>query len=382
MPKGRKGSSMKMNNDCAEEMIGNTDGASPKLGELVISRFNRSHGADLDADYIKQLAADVKANGLVNPVSLVWHKKSGRWVIVAGAHRIAAIKSLRGEDGVLKKDEYRIIDGLDADDPRSFDISVADNRHQRGMSLYELAMYVRRLIEELKLDQGRVADALGLSRPQVNRLLILAQRWDELPESVKNDLRKARYSGSENQPVLTISHWYELVSAFQKAGVNDEVRAMMEKALAGRWSTRQVKEAVQLYTMGGPAPADEQPVEGDGAPAPAPTSGSANAVPAPAGGKSGEAASAPSKPAKGRPPVAACAQAVKAIRKAAGLVENIEGLDEISVQLQELAEIVFQKATDLQEAAKAAGKRKRGRPRRAPAESTAKPKGKQMKLGV
>lgn len=351
-----------------------------KLGELEVSPFNRSHGAELDADYVKQLAADIKANGLVNPVVIVMHKKTGRWVIVAGAHRIAAIKSLRGEDGVLKKDEYRIIDGLDADDPRSFDISVADNRHQRGMSLYELAMYVRRLIEELKLDQGRVADALGLSRPQVNRLLILAQRWDELPESVKNDLRKARYSGSENQPVLTISHWYELVSAFQKAGVNDEVRAMMEKALAERWSTRQVKEAVQLYTMGGPAPADEQPAEGDDAPAL--SSGSADAVPAPSGGKSGEAAPAPSAPAKSPQPVAACAQAVKAIRKAAGLVENIEGLDEISVQLQELAEIVFQKATDLQEAAKAAGKRKRGRPRRAPAESTAKPKGKQMKLGV
>ena len=371
---------MKMNNDCAEEMIGNTDGASPKLGELVISRFNRSHGADLDADYIKQLAADVKANGLVNPVSLVWHKKSGRWVIVAGAHRIAAIKSLRGEDGVLKKDEYRIIDGLDADDPRSFDISVADNRHQRGMSLYELAIYIRRVVEELKLDQGRVGEALGLSRPQVNRLLMLAQHWDDLPESVKNDFRKARYSGSENQPVLTMSHWYEFASAFQKAGLNDEVRAMMEKALAERWSTRQVKEAVQTYAMGGPAHADEQSAEGDDAPAL--SSGSAGAVPAPVGGKPGEAAPAPSKPAKDRPPVAACAQAVKAIRKAAGLVGNIDGLDEVSAQLQELADIVVQKVTELQESAKSAGKRKRGRPRKAPAESAAKPKGKQMEMSV
>ncbi len=352
------------------------------IDELEISPFNRSHGAELDADYVKQLAVDIKSNGLVNPVSLVWHKKSGRWVIVAGAHRVAALKSIRGENGVLNAGEYRIIDGLDADDPRSFDISVADNRHQRGMSLSELAMYIRRVVEELKLDQGRVGEALGLSRPQVNRLLMLAQHWDDLPESVKNDFRKARYSGSENQPVLTMSHWYELVSAFQKAGVNDEVRAMMEKALAERWSTRQVKEAVQQYTMGGPAHADEQPAEGDDAPAPAPTSGSANAVPAPAGGKSGEVAPAPSKPAKTRPPVAACAQAVKAIRKAADLVRDIDDLDEVTAQLQELADLVVQKVAELQEAAKAAGKPKRGRPRKAPAEPAAKPKGKQMEKAV
>ena len=353
-----------------------------KLGDLDISVWNRSHGAELDADYIKRLAADIEANGLVNPVAIVMHKKNGRWVVVAGAHRIAAIKLLRGADGVLKEGEYRIIADLDGSDPRCFELSVADNRHQRGMSLYELAMYVRRVVEELKLDQGRVADALGLSRPQVNRLLMLAKHWDELPESVKNDFRKARYSGSENQPVLTFSWWYEMASSFQKAGVNDEVRAMMEQALAERWSTRQVKDAVQLYTMGGPAPADEQLAEGDDAPTPAPTSGSANAVPAPVGGKTGDDAPAPSKHAKSPQPVAACTQAVKAIRKAAGLVNDIDGLDEVSARLQELADLVVQKASELQEAVKAAGKRKRGRPRKVPAESAAKPKGKQMEMGA
>ena len=230
-----------------------------KLRDLDISQWNRSHGAKLDADYIKTLAADIKANGLVNPIILVWHKKSGRVVIVAGAHRVAALKSIRGEDGVLNEGEYRIIDGLDADDPRCFDISVADNRHQRGMSLYEKAKYVHRVIEELNLDQGRVADAMGLHRPHVNRLEMLAEYWDKLPETVKSDFCIAPYSGSEKQPVLTFSWWYEFASAFQKDGLNDEVRALMEKALAERWSTRQVKDAVQLYTLGGPAPADEQP---------------------------------------------------------------------------------------------------------------------------
>ena len=42
-------------------------GLPPKLGDLEISIWNRSHGAKLDADYIKPLAADIKANGLVNP---------------------------------------------------------------------------------------------------------------------------------------------------------------------------------------------------------------------------------------------------------------------------------------------------------------------------
>ena len=229
------------------------------FGELEISQFNRSHGAELDADYVKQLAVDIKSNGLVNPVSLVGNKKSGRWVIVAGAHRVGALKSIRGENGVLNVGEYRIIENLDESDPRCFDISVADNRHQRGMSLHDKAKYVRRVIEELKLDQGRVADALGLGRPHVNRLVMLTEYWDKLPESVKSDFCIAPYSGSEKQPVLTFSWWYEFASAFQKAGLNDEVRALMEKALAERWSTRQVKDAVQLYTLGGPAPADEQP---------------------------------------------------------------------------------------------------------------------------
>lgn len=353
-----------------------------KLCDPEISPFNRSYDAELDADYVKQLAADVEANGLVNPVSLVWHKKSGRWVIVAGAHRVAALTLLRGKDGILKESEFRIIDGLDADDPRCFDISMADNRHQRGMSLYELAMYVRRVVEELKLDQGRVADALGLSRPQVNRLMMLAKHWDELPESVKSDFRKARYSGSENQPVLSFSHWYEFVSAFQKAGVNDEVRALMEQALAERWSTRQVKEAVNLYTMGGPAPAEEQTADGDDAPAP--NSGNANAIPAPIDGKSRETAPAPSKAPKSATPGATCAKVVKALRKAVDLAGDIDGFDEVQAQLQELADLVFQKLTELQEserAAMAAGKRKRGRPRKVPAEPAAKSKAKKPEAG-
>ena len=353
-----------------------------KLSDMDISVWNRSHGADLDADYVKKLAADIKANGLVNPVAIVMHKKTGRWVVVAGAHRIAALKSIRGEDGILKEGEYRIIADLDESDPRCFDLCVADNRHQRGMSLYELAMYVRRVVEELKLDQGRVADALGLQRPYINRLLMLAKYWDELPESVKSDFRKAPYSGSENQPVLTFSWWYEFASAFQKAGLNDEVRALMEQALAERWSTRQVKEAVQLYSMGGPAPADERPADGNDAPVL--NSGSANAAPAPIDGKSSETAPAPSKTPKSASPGATCAKVVRALRKAVDLAGDIDGFDEVQAQLQELADLVFQKLTELQEterAALAAGKRKRGRPRKVPAEPAAKSKAKQPEAG-
>lgn len=353
-----------------------------KLSDMDISVWNRSHGADLDADYVKKLAADIKANGLVNPVAIVMHKKTGRWVVVAGAHRIAALKSIRGEDGILKEGEYRIIADLDESDPRCFDLCVADNRHQRGMSLYEKAKYVRRVVEELKLDQGRVADALGLQRPYINRLVMLAEYWAKLPETVKSDFSIAPYSSGENLPVLTFSHWYEFASSFQKAGVNDEVRALMERALAERWSTRQVKEAVQLYTCGAVSPADEQPAEDNDAPDP--TSGSEDAAPAAGGSKSGEAAPAPSKAPKSPRPVAACAKVVKAIRKTVDLAGDIDGLDEVQAQLEKLADVVSQKLTELQEAeraAKAAGKRKRGRPRKVPAEPAAKSTAKKPEAG-
>ena len=335
--------------------------ATPTLTDMEISKWNRSHGSNLDAEYVKKLAADIKANGMVNPVSIVMHKKTGRWVIVAGAHRVAAIKLLRGEDGVLKNGEFRIIRNLDESDPQCFDISVAENRYQRRMSMYDTAKYVCRVVDELKVNQQRVADALGLHRPYVNRVMMLVQYWDKLPDSVKSDFCKAPYSESENPPVLTFTWWYKFAPSLQKAGLNDEVRALMEKALAERWSTRQVEEAVQRYTCGVVTPANEQ--QTDGEKSHSASTGSEEDALASSSGEPGQTAPAPSKATKKQRPLAICTKAGKAIARIADLLGGIDGLDDVNANLKKLVDMVSQKIAELQEADRAAktkGKKKRG----------------------
>lgn len=215
--------------------------------DLGISDWNRSQGRDLDKAYLEKLAENIKQNGLLCPIILVRDKKSGRLRVLAGAHRLAALRLLRGDDGGLYESEFIILE-IDESDERCFEISVADNRYQRKSPLFETMIYIQRIVEERQITQEKAAMELGIDRQVANRLLIYAKHIDSSPESVKADLRRTPDSDREDGgPALTVYGIYEFVPALSKAGMTPAIAAMLERAVSERWPTRKIRRAVKRY---------------------------------------------------------------------------------------------------------------------------------------
>ena len=74
------------------------DNVAHYFRDLEISDWNRSKDCDLDKAYLEKLAENIKRNGLLCPIILVRDKKTGCLRVLAGAHRLAALKLLRGDD--------------------------------------------------------------------------------------------------------------------------------------------------------------------------------------------------------------------------------------------------------------------------------------------
>lgn len=215
--------------------------------DLGISDWNRSKDCDLDKAYLEKLAENIKRNGLLCPIILVRDKKTGCLRVLAGAHRLAALKLLRGDDGGLYEGEFIILD-IDESDEGCFAITTADNRYQRKSSLADTMVYLQRIAENRHITQEKIATETGHDRQVVNRLLIFAKHVDNCSEPVKADLRRAPDGEQEDGgPALTVYGVYEFVPALSKAGMTPVIAVMIGRAVLERWSTRKIRRAVQRY---------------------------------------------------------------------------------------------------------------------------------------
>ena len=214
------------------------------FSQTEISRWNRSCGLPADVAYIKVLAADIKRNGLLHPVTLVRTPDGTGYRIVAGANRVAALKELRGDDAGLMQSEFKVRDDLNEDSERCLAVSIAENHHRRQSSVYETACYVERLITGLGVDQGKLGRMLGLDRPKVNRLQKLVECFGQLPEGWRTDLNTSPTSEISGV-VITFSHWYEAASRIDDHPLTPEVIGVLTCAHDEQWSTRQLRRALK-----------------------------------------------------------------------------------------------------------------------------------------
>lgn len=214
------------------------------FSQTEISRWNRSCGLPADEAYIKDLADDIRRNGLLHPVTLVKTADGTGYRIVAGANRVAALKELRGDDSGLKQSEFKVRDDLTEDSEGCLAVSIAENHHRRQSSVYETACYVERLITGLGVDQGKLGRMLGWDRPKVNRLQKLAECFDQLPEGWRKDLNTSPTSDVPGV-VITLSHWHEAAGRIDDRPLTQEVIGVLTCAHEEQWSTRQLRKALR-----------------------------------------------------------------------------------------------------------------------------------------
>lgn len=162
-----------------------------------------------DKAALKELAATIKANGLIQPI-IVRTNTDGGYIIIAGERRWRAVQ-LNGEETI----QAVVRDDLDA---RS--AALIENIQRQNLKPVEEADAISRLIEEQNLSQGDVATILGIGRASINQLLKIRTLPDEVrEESIALDTSKS---------ILV-----------ELAGVSDE------KAIKRLWA-RSKKEALSI----------------------------------------------------------------------------------------------------------------------------------------
>jgi ParB/RepB/Spo0J family partition protein len=130
----------------------------------------------MDEEELEELAADIKANGLQQP--LVVHELGGEPVLVDGRNRREAC--LRA--GVIP--DYVLLDGAD---PVTYIVSANINR--RHMSKGQRAMVVARLLETNKATQQTASRQAGMSQPLISQArTVLHYASDLAPQVIAGHL--------------------------------------------------------------------------------------------------------------------------------------------------------------------------------------------------
>ncbi|MEO7326300.1 MAG: ParB/RepB/Spo0J family partition protein [Dokdonella sp.] len=180
-------------------------------------KFQPRHA--FDPEKIEELAASIKAQGLIQPV-VVRAIGAGRFELIAGERRWRAAQQagLHEIPALVKV----------VPDQAVVAMALIENIQREDLSPLEEAQALSRLIEEFGLTHQQTADAVGRSRAAVSNLLRLL----DLPAAIKRLLDERK---------LDMGHARAL------ATVQPEARAvaLARDAADKEWSVRELEDAVR-----------------------------------------------------------------------------------------------------------------------------------------
>ena len=187
--------------------------AQISVGSIVPNQRQPRHSFDEDA--LQELAASIKAHGILSPL-LVRRMETGTFELIAGERRLRASK-LAGLDSVPV-----II--LGAGSQSSLEIAIVENVQREDMNCFECAVAYRRLMDEFGLTQEQVAERVGKSRATIANTVRLLR----LPPKVLEGLASSRISEGHARALLAL---------------NDEIRqlSVYEEVLRKNLSVREIE---------------------------------------------------------------------------------------------------------------------------------------------
>ena len=172
----------------------------------------------MDPERLEELAASIKAQGLIQPVvvraiardryELIAGERRWRAAQIAGMSEIPALVKVVADQAVVA-------------------MALIENIQREDLSPLEEAQALARLIEEFDLTHQQAADAVGRSRAAVSNLLRLL----DLPAEIKRLLDAGK---------LDMGHARALATLPEKRAV-----ALAREAAEKKWSVRELEEAVR-----------------------------------------------------------------------------------------------------------------------------------------
>jgi len=212
-----------------DALLGGGDEAAPAVfeaeGELrtldvgLIQPGKYQPRLHIDPDRLDELAASIKAQGLIQPI-VVRAIGQGRFELIAGERRWrAAQKAGLAEIPALVKE---------VPDQAVVAMALIENIQREDLSPLEEAQALSRLIDEFQLTHQQTADAVGRSRAAVSNLLRLL----DLPAEIKRLLDERKLDMGHARALATVQPQARAVTLAREAADKE-------------WSVRELEEAVR-----------------------------------------------------------------------------------------------------------------------------------------
>lgn len=180
-----------------------------------------------DSNALQELAASIKASGVIQPV--VVRRVNGSYQLVAGERRWRAARQagLERIPAVVR----------DVTDVESLEIALVENLLREDLNPMEEAEAYHKLLAQFGWTQEQLAQRVGRDRSSIANALRLLR----LPEPIQADLRGGR---------LTMGHALALLSLTSAA---DQLR-LREEILAHSWSVRATEQSARAVEAASGAP--------------------------------------------------------------------------------------------------------------------------------
>jgi ParB family chromosome partitioning protein len=168
-------------------------------------------------DALDELAASIKAQGLIQPV-VVRELGKHRYELIAGERRWrAAQRAQLGEiPALIKKVSEAAVPAM----------ALIENIQRQDLTPLEEADALKRLIDDFELTHQQAADAVGRSRASVSNML----RLTELPEAIKRLLDDGKLEMGHARCLLTLEEGIAVPLARQASTLGWTVRELEEAA--------------------------------------------------------------------------------------------------------------------------------------------------------
>ncbi|GMT44792.1 MAG: chromosome partitioning protein ParB [bacterium] len=149
--------------------------------------------SDFDEMMLRELAESIKAQGIIQPVTV---RKMGRehYQLIAGERRLKASK-IAGLETIPAF--IRV-----ANDEQMLEMALIENIHRKNLNAIEVAISYKRLIDECDLTQEKLSGKVGKNRTTITNFLRLLK----LPPEVQIALRDSTISMGHARALLSVEH--------------------------------------------------------------------------------------------------------------------------------------------------------------------------------
>jgi len=175
-----------------------------------------------DPQELQELEASLRANGLLNPVTVRPAKTGGGFELVAGERRVRAAARIGWTEipAVVKE----------IDDRSLLTLALVENLQRADLNPMEEAEGYRQLMRDFELTQVQLAEAVGKERSTVANMLRLLQ----LPASVQQLVHDRELSLGHARALLTIEDEQTMIAlAREIVSQGLSVRAVEERGRGG-----------------------------------------------------------------------------------------------------------------------------------------------------